>query len=133
MFIVAQVCALCIHDPHKLGVISSLSGLAYGILFGVFPSIVAETFGVDRLSQNWGLMTLSPVISGNLFNLFYGRVFDKQSSIGAGGVRICNKGIACYSDAYLVTLNACVLGTAVTIWVITRKHFVRSRALRSTA
>lgn len=74
IFSMAQICALSIENPHLLGFVSGLSGLAYGILFGVFPSIVAETFGIHGLSQNWGLMTLSPVISGNVFNLFYGSV-----------------------------------------------------------
>src|SRR5688572_22971956 len=60
IFFIAQVCALTITNPHLLGFVSGLSGLGYGFLFGVFPSIVAETFGIRGLSQNWGFMTLSP-------------------------------------------------------------------------
>ncbi|ROT34827.1 MFS general substrate transporter [Sodiomyces alkalinus F11] len=129
---VAQICAFNITNPHRLGVVSSLSGLAYGILFGVFPSIVAEAFGVDGLSQNWGYMTLAPVISGNMFNLFYGRVFDQHSSIGTDGERICRAGLACYSEAYFVTLSSCLLGIAATLWVIRRQHIQRSRDSKGT-
>lgn len=46
--------------------------VAYGFLFGVYPSLVAETFGVNGLSQNWGCMIFAPVIAGNIFNLLYG-------------------------------------------------------------
>lgn len=88
------------------------------MLFGVFPSIVAETFGIHGLSQNWGVMTLSPVVSGNIFNLFYGTVFDKHSVVEPGGERVCHDGIACYRSAYMATLGACVVGLAVTLWVI---------------
>lgn len=114
----AQLCALNIENPHLIGFVSGLSGLAYGILFGVFPSIVAETFGIHGLSQNWGLMTLSPVISGNIFNLFYGIVFDKHSVVGSEGERICHEGLECYRTAYLATLGACFAGLVVTLWVI---------------
>ncbi|KAL2761267.1 hypothetical protein ACRALDRAFT_1045566 [Sodiomyces alcalophilus JCM 7366] len=132
VFSVAQISALYITNPHMLGVVSGLSGFAYGMLFGVFPSIVAETFGVNGLSQNWGLMTLSPVISGNIFNLFYGRVFDQHSNVGSDNGRSCQEGLACYSDAYFVTLSACVLGTVVTLWAIRRQHDLRSMGSRGT-
>ncbi|KAH6688076.1 major facilitator superfamily domain-containing protein [Plectosphaerella plurivora] len=122
IFSVAQLCALNILNPHMLGFVSGLSGLAYGILFGVFPSIVAETFGIHGLSQNWGVMTLSPVVSGNIFNLFYGIVFDKHSVLGPEGERVCHDGIECYQSAYLVTLSACAVGLAVTLWVIRHQH-----------
>ncbi len=46
--------------------------MAYGFLFGVYPSLVAECFGVNGLSQNWGCMTLAPIVFGNIFNLLYG-------------------------------------------------------------
>ena len=61
IFFVAQICALNIREPQWLFFVSGLSGLGYGFLFGVFPSIVAETFGIKGLSQNWGFMTLAPV------------------------------------------------------------------------
>jgi MFS family permease len=127
IFSVAQICALNIENPHLLGFVSGLSGLGYGFLFGVFPSIVAEAFGIHGLSQNWGFMTLSPVISGNVFNLFYGTIFDRHSVIEPGGERECLDGLACYRTAYFVTLGACGLGLAVSLWVIRHQHIQKSR------
>ncbi|KAI0815496.1 major facilitator superfamily domain-containing protein [Xylaria sp. FL0064] len=125
IFSLAQICALNIVNPHLLGFVSGFSGLGYGFLFGVFPSIVAESFGIHGLSQNWGFMTLAPVISGNIFNLFYGIVLDAHSVFEADGKRRCEDGIDCYRPAYVVTLSACGLGLGVTLWVIW--HQARSR------
>ena len=33
---------------------------------------ISEEFGLHGLSQNWGAMTLSAVISGQVFNILYG-------------------------------------------------------------
>ncbi|KAI0459677.1 MFS general substrate transporter [Xylaria acuta] len=118
IFSLAQICALNIVNPHLLGFVSGFSGLGYGFLFGVFPSITAESFGVRGLSQNWGFMTLSPVISGNIFNLLYGFVLDARSVVEADGKRRCEEGIECYRSAYVITLSSCGLGLGVTLWVI---------------
>ncbi|RYO75046.1 hypothetical protein DL766_000858 [Monosporascus sp. MC13-8B] len=129
IFSVAQLCALNIVNPHLLGFVSGFSGLGYGLLFGVFPSIVAESFGIHGLSQNWGAMTLSPVASSNIFNLFYGAVFDAHSVIEADGSRSCAEGLECYRAAYFVTLCACFLGFGVTLWVI--RHQWKTRLAES--
>ncbi|SPQ20063.1 e6ecd097-12a1-4e4c-8635-e7a4bb17d2ef [Thermothielavioides terrestris] len=127
VFCVAQLCALNITNPHLLGFVSGLSGLGYGFLFGVFPSIVAESFGIHGLSQNWGFMTLSPVLSGNVFNLFYGAVFDSHSIVGPDGERSCLDGLDCYKNAYFVTLAACGLGIVVTLTTIRHQYLQRLR------
>ncbi|KAI0206201.1 major facilitator superfamily domain-containing protein [Astrocystis sublimbata] len=129
IFSLAQVCALNIVNPHLLGFVSGLSGLGYGFLFGVFPSVTAESFGIHGLSQNWGFMTLSPVISGNIFNLLYGFVLDAHSVVESDGKRRCEEGIECYRTAYAVTLSSCGLGLGVTLWVIW--HQARERAKES--
>lgn len=127
IFFIAQICALSVINPHLLGLVSGLSGLGYGFLFGVFPSIMAESFGIHGLSQNWGLMTMSPVLSGNIFNLFYGVIFDKHSVVGPGGERSCVEGLECYRSAYIVTVAACAIGFVLTLWVIRHQSAQRQR------
>jgi hypothetical protein len=122
IFSFAQVCAINIENPYYLKYVSGSTGLAYGFLFGCYPSIVAETFGVHGLSQNWGTMTVAPVFSGNIFNIFYGKVFDSHSEILPGGERVCDDGLVCYRSAYLVTLGACGLGLAISLWSIQHAH-----------
>lgn len=133
IFFIAQVCALEITNPHLLSLVSGLSGLGYGFLFGVFPSIVAESFGIHGLSQNWGLMAMSPVVTSNIFNLFYGIVFDRHSVISPDGQRSCVEGLQCYRSAYLVTVSACVVGFVLTLFVIRHQWVQRQREARNKA
>lgn len=94
IFCIGQICAIIIENPHVLVLLSGLTGctsplyhfhslayllrilgtVAYGFLYGVFPSLVAATFGIGGLSTNWGFMTLAPVIFGNIFNILYGKL-----------------------------------------------------------
>ncbi|OAR02711.1 hypothetical protein LLEC1_05093, partial [Akanthomyces lecanii] len=129
IFTVAQVCGLTISTPIYLFLLSSLSGIAYGLLFGVFPSIVAETFGIHGLSQNWGFMTLAPVFSSNIFNLVYGSVLDHHSVFDPSGERSCHEGLECYRSAYSITFASCLVGVAITIWVIRHQYVVKVRAI----
>jgi MFS family permease len=122
IFTFAQISALSITNPHKLFLVSSFSGLAYGFLFGVFPSIVAEAFGIHGLSTNWGCMTVAPILSGNVFNLFYGMVYDAHSIIGKDGERQCDRGLDCYRKAYLVTFIACLTALAISLASIWHEH-----------
>lgn len=126
-FLVAQVCAINVSNPNFLSFVSGLSGIGYGFLFGVFPSIVAETFGIRGLSQNWGFMTLAPVLSSNIFNLFYGVVYDQHSVVEPGGERACHQGLECYRAAYWVTLVAGAAGLLATLWVIRHQHLQHLR------
>ena len=135
IFCAAQACAIRIENPHHLIFVSGLTGLAYGFLFGVYPSLVAQTFGVHGLSQNWGTMTLAPIIFGNVFNISYGKIFDRHSITKPDGSQECLDGLSCYSAAYWVTLAAglaSVLGTLWTIWHEDRVHdrFEKSRRMR---
>jgi MFS family permease len=110
IFAVAQFAALSVSNPYWLWLVSSISGLGYGALFGVYPALVADAFGVSGLSANWGFMTVAPVIWGNILNILYGAVFDAHSKLLPEGERICDQGIDCYRDAYVVTSIASVLG-----------------------
>lgn len=125
IFLISQCFALSIENPNYLALVSSSTGLAYGFLFGCFPSIVAEAFGVHGFSTNWGFMTLSPVVSGNVFNLFYGTVFDSHSIVEPDGSRDCTEGLACYKAAYYITITSCLVGLAVslaTMWYVAKKR-----------
>ncbi|KEQ81148.1 putative MFS transporter [Aureobasidium pullulans EXF-150] len=118
IFTLAQVFGLTIENPTHLYLLSSVTGLGYGALFGVFPALVADAFGAAGLGINWGAMTMSPVISGNIFNTAYGAILDSHSGSADGHHRICNDGKACYSQAYTITLVASILGIAWSLWCV---------------
>jgi hypothetical protein len=127
VFCLAQLVAVGVATPNLLVLVSSLTGLAYGMLFGVYPSLVAHCFGVHGLSQNWGTMTLAPVISGNVFNLLYGRIYDAHSVRNSDGDMECLEGRACYSSAYWVTFAAAVVGVGCSLWSIYHEYLVHRR------
>lgn len=121
VFTGTQLAGAAISNPNTLVFVSGMTGIAYGFLFGVFPSLVAHTFGIGGLSQNWGAMTLAPVLSGNIFNLLYGTIYDKRSVVGPDGERDCPDGLSCYRAAYYTTFFSGVAGIVVCLWAILRE------------
>jgi MFS family permease len=130
VFTVAQICALQVENPHFLYLVSCLTGLGYGALFGVFPALTADAFGVQGLSLNWGLMIFAPVVSGYIYNLIYGHVYDNHSAIHPGGKRDCPDGLHCYAGAYYVTLASSIVGIFVALWCIRYEHVKKQRAIK---
>lgn len=128
VFAIDQLAASRIENPNYLWVVSGLCGLAYGLTFGVLPAVVVDTFGPDGFSVNWGFLTWAPVVSGNVYNLFYGAVYDSNSIVEPDGNRNCEEGLQCYQRAYYVTLLSSVLGIAVCLWGIHSEH-ARKRAV----
>ena len=131
VFTVTQLAGSSISDPQKLVIIALLTGIAYGFLFGVFPSLVAHTFGIGGLSQNFGIMTLAPIFSGNVFNLVYGNVYDGHSVVDEDGVRSCPDGLRCYRIAYYATLFSGVMGMLVCFWSILRERRIHGSLLKA--
>jgi MFS family permease len=127
LFCISQLAGARISDPHHLIFVSGITGMAYGILFGVFPSIVSHTFGIDGLSQNWGIMTLAAIFGGYVFNLFYGFIYDRNSIVSDDGDRDCREGLACYSTAYIISFWAGVAAAVLTLWSIWHERQVASR------
>lgn len=127
IFCVAQLLGASIENPRLLVLVSGSTGLAYGMLFGVYPSLVAHTFGVHGLSQNWGTMTLAPVISGNIFNILYGKIYDSHSNTNEEGDLECLEGVECYAAAYWVTLVAGVGAIALSLWSVWHENEVHKK------
>ncbi|KAL2872839.1 putative MFS transporter [Aspergillus lucknowensis] len=128
VFALTQLAGAWISNPHYLVVVSAFTGIAYGFLFGVFPSLTAHTFGINGLSQNFGVMTLAPVISGNIFNLLYGSIYDHHSNVDDNGDRDCPDGLGCYQIAYYMTFFSGVGGILVCLWSIWRDRQLHGRA-----
>ncbi|RPA82074.1 MFS general substrate transporter [Ascobolus immersus RN42] len=128
LFILAQTIALNVENPYYLWMVSSCTGLAYGLLFGVFPTIVSEVFGIHGLSQNWGCMTVAAVISGQTFNFFFGRIFDSHTTTDPlTGLRECHLGLACFKDAYYITLFSSFVALALALYTINRNIRIAKR------
>ena len=129
-FCVGQLLATQISNPNRLVLVSSITGLAYGMLFGVYPSLVAHAFGINGMSQNWGTMTIAPAISGNIFNILYGHIYDSHSVKSKDGELQCLEGLMCYRAAYWVTSFAAIVGVGLCGWSIWHESKVFGRKMR---
>ncbi|KAG9055898.1 hypothetical protein FS842_000813 [Serendipita sp. 407] len=133
-FIVSQLALYNVESVQTLWIASALLGLGYGGMFGLFPTIMIEWFGLIHFSQNWGFLCLSPVIAGNLFSLGFGSNLDAHSRPvedlserwRRGGLpsndasRQCLEGRLCYLDSIKFTIFACILAFALSIVAVLR-------------
>jgi hypothetical protein len=63
-------------------------------------------------------MTIAPVIWGNIFNIWYGMVYDAHSEVLESGERVCYQGLDCYRNAYIFSAICSVFGIGVSLWVV---------------
>ncbi|KAF8607493.1 MFS general substrate transporter [Ceratobasidium sp. AG-I] len=133
--ILSQLVLMNAEVPDHIWMTSTLLGLAYGATFGLCPVLTIEWFGLSHFSANWGFVSLAPVLSGNLFNLMFGRNLDKHaatpqstpppSSPGVRGLPSsselqCYDGKACYVDSIQLSLFACCCALALSIFAAWR-------------
>ncbi|CAE7230296.1 unnamed protein product [Rhizoctonia solani] len=127
--IASQVTLMYAEIPDHLWMTSGLLGLAYGATFGLCPVLTIEWFGIGHFSGNWGFVSLAPVLSGNLFNLMFGRNLDNRAAKSQPAVAhptrafvrglpsskelLCYDGSACYTDSIRLSLFACVCALAI--------------------
>ncbi|SPO20744.1 uncharacterized protein UTRI_00220 [Ustilago trichophora] len=135
-----------ISTVDDLFAISTLTGLAYGTLFGVCPTLVFEWFGMKHFSQNYGFVSLSPVVAGNVFNLLFGRIYDSHVPISNSGDEtaiikvvletlkkggedtdhsvkrhLCMDGEECYRQVFVVTSIGCGVAMLLSLVLIVRR------------
>src|SRR5258706_4781801 len=100
-------------------------GLGELLSSGVGPH-TDPSFQKVHFSQNWGFLSLSPVLAGNLFSLVFGRNLDAHAPTRTnvhheldhrprGGLpstdarHQCLEGRLCYADSATLTIVACVV------------------------
>ncbi|PWN44418.1 MFS general substrate transporter [Ceraceosorus guamensis] len=106
---------------HRLIIISLGTGWMYGALFGLAPVLTFEWFGLKHFSQNWGYVSLSPVIAGNIFNLLFGKIYDSHVSKGSGSVHQCPLGEECYRSVFEITEVCALAAAAASFLLIVRR------------
>jgi hypothetical protein len=79
-----------------------------------------------HFSENWGYLSLSPMVAGNLFSLAFGRNLDAHDStrhvvLNPPSTRVysppqCSLGLKCYLDSIYLTMIATFLAILLSIW-----------------
>ncbi|KAF8173853.1 major facilitator superfamily domain-containing protein [Mycena galopus ATCC 62051] len=131
LFFCSQLLAAQIDDVTDLWKASALVGLAYGTIFGIFPTVCIEFFGLSHFSENYGYLSLSPLVGGNLFSIAFGRNLDAHEPgetaaavTVAAGARQCLEGRSCYVATLGLTGTACfaaILLSGLAAWRERRK------------
>ena len=148
-----------IETVHQLLAVSVLTGLAYGTLFGLCPVLMFEWFGMKHFSQNYGFLSLSPVLAGNIFNLMFGRIYDShvprddsshhlrsiaryaqdvfRTAASAptpeaheGKHHLCMEGEECYRQVFEITVVGCMVAVGFSIVLIARRSGGSGRLAR---
>ncbi|KAG7441608.1 MFS general substrate transporter [Guyanagaster necrorhizus] len=137
LVLISQILASQIDDVRFLWQASSLLGLAYGSIFGTYPTLCIELFGMPHFSENWGYISLAPMVGGNVFSLAFGKNLDahgpKDAKLGEvmvmSGERQCLEGKACYVDTLYLTIAGCFLAFLLSVyacWRDRQKHTYHS-------
>ena len=143
-FFISQLVAMSIVDVKELWKASFLVGFSYGAMFGLFPAVTIDWFGMRtsrtvkltlvlsfsdptaHFSENWGLVTLSPLIGGNLFSVAFGKNIDNHASRldkpdlpptvpDTTILARCMDGVECYIWSLKLTTWACVLAFGLAV------------------
>jgi len=124
LFLVSQIAVIGIDDVSHLWWATALLGLAYGSVFGLFPTVAIQMFGLSHFSENWGYLALAPMFGGNLFSIIIGRNLDAHVPSGGGTTELssstdyqCLEGRECYIDAFYMTTVACIVALMLGIWM----------------
>lgn len=124
-FIISQLITYHVEDIQHLWKASVILGGSYGMLFGLYPTLVIEWFGLGHFSENWGFLSLAPAFGGNLLSLLFGKNLDAHdphtedlSIIGAlsDGSHQCLEGRFCYIDTLRLTILACSIALCMSIY-----------------
>ncbi|KAJ2734565.1 hypothetical protein IW152_002222 [Coemansia sp. BCRC 34962] len=105
---------------------SALTGLSYGFLFGVMPTLVSVWFGTKHFGSNWGMTTVFIGFSGQALGAFFGYVYD--ANMPDQDPSKCRGG-ACYRDAFVLSMGVGLLGLLAAV-VLARRRGDRRRENR---
>ncbi|KAJ6451837.1 major facilitator superfamily domain-containing protein [Mycena vitilis] len=131
-FFCSQLLARQIVEVADLWKASALVGFAYGTVFGLFPAVSIEFFGLSHFSENWGYLVVAPLVGGNPFSIAFGRNLDAHTPGTTGATdaaaawapsafvaRQCLEGRSCYVATLSLTAAACFLAillSALAAW-----------------
>ena len=80
---------------------------------------------IAHFAENWGYLSVSPIIASTVFSLGFGRILDghegppnKESllSLRSGPMTQCTRGKECYVAALYPTVVACFVAMLLSLW-----------------
>ncbi|KAI3405582.2 hypothetical protein KGF56_001600 [Candida oxycetoniae] len=96
-------------------VVSAMIGGSYGLIFGTYPAIIADSFGTMTFSTNWGLVCTGPLFILYILNKYFGWIYDSNTDKDTG---TCFLGNRCYMGAFELSLGLCIVCFFVTLLLL---------------
>ncbi|ODV62022.1 MFS general substrate transporter [Ascoidea rubescens DSM 1968] len=114
----------------NLVIISSINGFAFGFAFGVYPSIIAEFFGVKYLSTMWSLENMGVLVSLTVISKYFGRVYDSHSnnSNSYSITKVCLAGKDCYREVFDWTFAVMLIVSMLVLGLIYLRRNISDRS-----
>lgn len=134
--VISQLLGLHLRQASQLFVALWLNGFSYGFLFCAMPAVVADVFGLEKFSYNWGVINLAPIVPLYLFTLWFGKVYDANSEVVVMSLadaatdalvvtktHQCLHGAGCYAQVFRLTLWVAVLLVLVVLFYFSRRRW----------
>ena len=103
--------------------------VSVGEFYGILPPSLISAGFKGHFSENWGYVSLAPMVGGNLLSLAFGRDFDAHAETekattlmtnirraGTGASQLCLQGRECYISTLRLTVAACSLALLLSIY-----------------
>lgn len=103
---------------------SAIFGFAFGILFGTFPPIIADSFGTDGFSSIWGLATSGGLVTVKIFCSVLGTDLSRNTQPDQ---LYCEKGTLCYRHAFHTTAMSSLFILILSLLIIAVTHNRRNK------
>lgn len=86
--------------------VAALSGTCYGTVFTLFPTVVAQIWGIEILGTSWGMFMISPASGSVTYGLLYAKFY---------GMYCISSETNCESDMFTIIIIGMLLGLAI-VW-----------------
>lgn len=90
-----------------------LAGMAEGVMFGIYPVVMREAFGIKHYGKNYGLISFANCIGYPLFYSPISSYYYEHAghSVIVDGVQKCY-GLDCYRPVFLLIMALCAIALA---------------------
>lgn len=107
-----------------------MAGVSEGVMFGTFPVIIREAFGLKHYGKNYGLISFANCIGYPFFFSPLSSYFYQQSAAGTPlhGVQKCI-GTQCFRPIFLLAIALCGIAFVCCVKLMRIQHRIRYQAI----
>ncbi|SMN19204.1 similar to Saccharomyces cerevisiae YMR155W Putative protein of unknown function [Maudiozyma saulgeensis] len=110
----------------NISICTTIFGYAFGMIFGTFPSIIADTFGTDSFSTIWSICTTGGVFTVKFFTSILAHDLSSNSKENEN---LCKIGTSCYKHTFNTIFDICLVGITLTAMMIFGSYWENQKRL----